>query len=140
MGNNRATALELIQDALNLKTPTIYDKVRVSGKADKQVVNAEATEGARESSRKSKTVSRNGFGRTTSGANGSSKNTTRNSTAVRLRDVQRRPSDVAGRQPDHQLHPHQKAGVWRILQTPNTLLGHVVGAGKTYTMVAAGWN
>jgi N12 class adenine-specific DNA methylase len=36
-----------------------------------------------------------------------------------------------------QLHAHQKAGVWRILQTPNTLLGHVVGAGKTYTMVAA---
>src|SRR6185369_3144518 len=36
-----------------------------------------------------------------------------------------------------QLHGHQKAGVWRILQTPNCLLAHVVGAGKTYTMVAA---
>ena len=36
-----------------------------------------------------------------------------------------------------QLHTHQKSGVWRILQTDNTLLGHVVGAGKTYTMVAA---
>src|SRR5206468_3096018 len=36
-----------------------------------------------------------------------------------------------------QLHRHQKAGVWRVLQTPNTLLAHVVGAGKTYTMVAA---
>jgi N12 class adenine-specific DNA methylase len=36
-----------------------------------------------------------------------------------------------------QLHIHQKSGVWRILQTPNTLLGHVVGAGKTFTMVAA---
>ena len=37
-----------------------------------------------------------------------------------------------------QLHAHQKAGVWRILQTSNTLLAHVVGAGKIYTMVAAG--
>src|SRR5690606_27908176 len=36
------------------------------------------------------------------------------------------------------LRPHQKAAVWRILQTGNTLLGHVVGAGKTFTMVAAG--
>lgn len=36
-----------------------------------------------------------------------------------------------------QLQSHQKAGVWRILQTDNTLLGHVVGAGKTFTMVAA---
>ncbi|RRJ96987.1 hypothetical protein Ga0100231_024905 [Opitutaceae bacterium TAV4] len=35
------------------------------------------------------------------------------------------------------LRPHQKAAVWRILQTPNTLLAHVVGAGKTWTMVAA---
>src|SRR4029077_73488 len=35
------------------------------------------------------------------------------------------------------LRPHQKAAVWRILQTANCLLAHVVGAGKTYTMVAA---
>ena len=27
---------------------------------------------------------------------------------------------------------------WRIIQTGNTLLGHVVGAGKTFTMIAAG--
>jgi len=26
-GTNRATALELVEDALNLRTPTIYDKV-----------------------------------------------------------------------------------------------------------------
>ena len=44
---------------------------------------------------------------------------------------------LPGASADVQLHLHQKAGVWRILQTPNTLLGHVVGAGKTYTMVAA---
>gem|GEM_PF-2708177 len=31
-----------------------------------------------------------------------------------------------------QLHFHQKSGVWRILQTLNTLLAHVVGAGKTF--------
>jgi N12 class adenine-specific DNA methylase len=36
-----------------------------------------------------------------------------------------------------QLHSHQKAGVWRILQTPNTLLAHVVGGGKTFTLTAA---
>ncbi len=35
------------------------------------------------------------------------------------------------------LRFHQKAAVWRILQTDNTLLAHAVGAGKTYTMVAA---
>jgi len=35
------------------------------------------------------------------------------------------------------LRPHQLNGVWRILQSDTTLLDHVVGAGKTYTMVAA---
>ena len=35
------------------------------------------------------------------------------------------------------LKPHQKNAVWRIVQSDNTLLAHAVGAGKTYTMVAA---
>ncbi len=36
------------------------------------------------------------------------------------------------------LRPHQKDAVWRIMSSGNTLLAHVVGAGKTYTMAAAG--
>lgn len=35
------------------------------------------------------------------------------------------------------LRPSQKNAIWRITQTQSTLLDHVVGAGKTYTMVAA---
>lgn len=35
------------------------------------------------------------------------------------------------------LYPHQKDAVARILFTPNTLLAHDVGAGKTYVMIAA---
>ena len=43
-GTDRYTGLELIEDALNLKTPTVYDL-----NADKKpVVNAQATEAARE--------------------------------------------------------------------------------------------
>ena len=36
------------------------------------------------------------------------------------------------------LYPYQKNAIARILFTPNTLLAHDVGAGKTYIMVAAG--
>ncbi|MCI0541999.1 MAG: hypothetical protein L0Z50_42930 [Verrucomicrobiales bacterium] len=39
-----------------------------------------------------------------------------------------------------QLHSHQKAGVWRILQTPNTLLAHVVGAGRPTLWSQRRWN
>lgn len=35
------------------------------------------------------------------------------------------------------LYPYQKDAVARILFTPNTLLAHDVGAGKTYVMIAA---
>ena len=37
-----------------------------------------------------------------------------------------------------ELYPYQKNAIARILFTPNTLLAHDVGAGKTYIMVAAG--
>src|ERR1022692_3211949 len=38
---------------------------------------------------------------------------------------------------DRDLGRHQKDAVWRILQSGSTLLAHVVGAGKTWTMAAA---
>jgi hypothetical protein len=37
-----------------------------------------------------------------------------------------------------QLHQHQKNAIWRAMSSGNTLLAHAVGAGKTYTMAAAG--
>lgn len=40
--------------------------------------------------------------------------------------------------PDIELRPHQKNAVARIIFSDNTLLAHDVGAGKTYTMIAAG--
>ena len=39
--------------------------------------------------------------------------------------------------PEIQLRQHQKNGVARIIYGGNTLLAYVVGAGKTFTMVAA---
>jgi N12 class adenine-specific DNA methylase len=35
------------------------------------------------------------------------------------------------------LRPHQANAVWRALQSSTTLFDHVVGAGKTFTMIAA---
>lgn len=41
-----------------------------------------------------------------------------------------------GMNPAIKLEPHQKDSVLRIISGNNTLLAHVVGAGKTYTMIA----
>ncbi len=43
-----------------------------------------------------------------------------------------------GLNPEIKLYPYQKNAVARILFTPNTLLAHDVGSGKTYIMIAAG--
>ena len=40
--------------------------------------------------------------------------------------------------PDVSLYPYQKDAVARMIFSPNTLLAHDVGAGKTYEMIAAG--
>ena len=45
--------------------------------------------------------------------------------------------DFPGMSDDVALYPYQKDAVARILFTPNTLLAHDVGAGKTYIMIAA---
>jgi len=65
-GTDRYSGLELIEDALNLRTPTVYDL-----NADKKpVVNAQATEAAREKQERIKDDSRNGSGRKIRAANG----------------------------------------------------------------------
>jgi N12 class adenine-specific DNA methylase len=43
-----------------------------------------------------------------------------------------------GMNPHVTLRPHQQDAVWRIMSSGNTLLAHAVGAGKTFTMAAAG--
>jgi len=132
-GTNRYTALELIEDALNLKTPTVYDL----NEDKKPVVNAEATEAAHEKQERIKERFKEWVWSDDSRRERLCRlyNDTFNHTRVRTFNGDH--LTLPGASGGIQLHGHQKAGVWRILQTPNTLLAHVVGAGKTYTMVAA---
>jgi len=133
-GTDRCSAIELLEDALNLRTPTVYDH---DPDTDRDVVNGPATEAARDKQEKIKErfkqwiwqddERRERLART---YNGEFNN-------VRLRSFNGDHLRLAGASPAIILHPHQRAAVWRILQTPNCLLAHVVGAGKTYTMVAA---
>ena len=131
-GTDRYTALELIEDALNLKTPTVYDTVD-----KKPVVNAQSTEAAREKQERIKERFKEWVWSDDSRRERLCRlyNDTFNHTRVRTFNGDH--LTLPGASGAIQLHSHQKAGVWRILQTPNTLLAHVVGAGKTYTMVAA---
>jgi N12 class adenine-specific DNA methylase len=133
-GTNRAAAHTLLEDALNLRTPTIFDYV---GPDRTPVVNATATEAAREKQQKIKErfaewVWEDDARRTRLVAFYN-----REFNHLRLRTFNGDHLQLPGVSPTITLRPHQKAAVWRILQTPNVLLAHVVGAGKTYTMAAA---
>ena len=131
-GTNRYTALELIEETLNLKTPTVYNYVD-----KKPVVDAQSTEAAREKQERIKERFKEWIWSDDDRRERLVRlyNDTFNHSRVRTFNGEH--LTLPGASADVQLHTHQKAGVWRILQTPNTLLGHVVGAGKTYTMVAA---
>lgn len=134
-GTSRATALELIEDALNVRTPTIYDKIRENGK-DKSVVNPNETEAAREKQQKIKDRFREWVWQSDERRQRLVKKYNEEFNAVRLRVFNGEHLTLPGASGNIKLQRQQKNGIWRILQTPNTLLGHVVGAGKTYTMVA----
>ena len=58
--------------------------------------------------------------------------------SIRPREYDGSHLNFVGMNPAIQLRPHQVNAIAHILYGGNTLLAHVVGAGKTYEMVAAG--
>jgi N12 class adenine-specific DNA methylase len=57
--------------------------------------------------------------------------------SIRPREYDGRHIQFVGMNPEMALRPHQINAVARVLYGGNTLLAHVVGAGKTFEMVAA---
>ncbi|NEA53578.1 DEAD/DEAH box helicase family protein [Streptomyces sp. SID13666] len=53
-----------------------------------------------------------------------------------MREYDDSPLALPGADKDWKMRPHQNAAIRRIVQEPTVLLAHVVGAGKTATMVA----
>lgn len=133
-GTERRSAIELLEDALNLKTPTVYDR---DSHGDATVVDGPATEAARDRQQKLKDRFQTWVWEADERRERLCRMYNDQFNAVRLRTFSGEHLTLPGASSAIVLHRHQKAAVWRILQTPNCLLGHVVGAGKSYTMVAA---
>ncbi|MBV9010138.1 MAG: DEAD/DEAH box helicase family protein [Verrucomicrobia bacterium] len=131
-GTMRYSALELIQDALNLKTPTVYDRTK-----DSVVVNAQETEAARDKLEKIKERFKAWVWEDDERRERLCRQYNDEFNSVRLRVFNGSHLTLPSSSQQITLHAHQKNAVWRIVQSDNTLLAHVVGAGKTYTMVAA---
>ena len=134
-GTARYRALDLIQDALNLKTPTVYDKDPVT---EKPVVNVPETEAARDKLEKLKERFKTWVWEDDARRERLSAKYNAEFNSTRLRLFNGSHLTLPSSSQHIQLRPHQKDGIWRVVQSDNTLLAHCVGAGKTYTMVAAG--
>ncbi|MEO7676526.1 MAG: DEAD/DEAH box helicase family protein, partial [Verrucomicrobiota bacterium] len=133
-GTERRSALELLDDALNLRTPTVYD---YDDRTERDVINVSATEAARDKQEKIKERFKAWIWSSDERIERLVRKYNDEFNNIRLRSFNGDHLTLPGASPAITLQPHQRAAVWRILQTPNCLLAHVVGAGKTYTMVAA---
>jgi N12 class adenine-specific DNA methylase len=133
-GTERASGLWLFELALNMKTPTLYDPDPAD--PDKRVVNQEATLAARE---KQKLIKEQFRGWVFTDPDRTERlvrlyNDTYNN--LRPRQFDGSHLDFPGMSQGITLRPHQTDAVWRGMSGGNTLLAHVVGAGKSYTMAA----
>jgi N12 class adenine-specific DNA methylase len=136
-GTPRANGAWLFELALNLKSPVIYDTV-MNGEREERVANQDATLAARE---KQKLIKERFKTWVFSDADRTERlvrlyNDTYNNERLRLFDGSH--LTFPGMSKALELDPHQQDAVWRGMSSGNTLLGHVVGAGKTFTMAATG--
>ena len=137
-GTDRAEAYKLLEQALNGQDPTVWDKIDTPD-GEKRVVNETATLAAREQQDKiKKEFERWVFDdEERRGRLVSKYNEEFNSEVPREFDGSHLTLPGLGANMP-ELRPHQKNAVWRITQGDNTLLAHIVGAGKTYAMVGGG--
>lgn len=136
-GTNRANGTWLLELALNMKSPTIYDTIQ-AGDREERVVNQEATMAAREKQKLIKERFRSWVFADPERTERLVRlyNDTYNNLRPRLFDGGH--LDFPGMNQALTLRQHQKDAVWRGMSSGNTLLAHVVGAGKTFTMAATG--
>jgi N12 class adenine-specific DNA methylase len=136
-GTARVKASDLIEDALNGRTPTVYDQID----KDTRVINQQETLAAREAQQKLKDKFSEWVWKDEDRAHRLARyyNDTFNNLRLRTYDGSHLTFPGMNRTllRNNDLDKHQKDAVWRMLQNDNTLLAHVVGAGKTFEMVAA---
>ena len=132
-GTKRVHALDILEDALNLRRTVVYDQIdektrivnqteTVAAQAKLQDMKEKFQEWVWQDAKRESELCR-------------LYNEQFNTTRERRYDGSH--LTLPGASTEIELRPHQKDAVWRILQSKTTLIGHCVGAGKTLTSVAA---
>ena len=136
-GTNRINAYKIIEETLNLKDVRIFDTVTDESGNEVRVLNKKETILAQQKQQIIKDKFRDWIWADHARRDELTAlyNTKFNST--RPRDYDGSHIKFTGMNPAIDLRPHQVNAIARVLYGGNTLLAHVVGAGKTFEMVAA---
>lgn len=135
-GTAKVDAFALAELAMNMRTPTV--KVLIDdGERERLVVDEQETLAAREKQNEVKTL----FSQFVFQDPTRRKRLVRlyNDTFnnIRLRTYDGQHLSFDGMAPHIKMREHQQDAVWRAMCSGNALFAHVVGAGKTFTMIAS---
>ncbi len=138
-GTQRMGALTIMEKTLNMKTISVFDEVTVSGrKSKRRVLNKNETLLAIEKQKALLAEFRKWIWQDEKRKEELLTIYEEKFSSVRTRTFDGSFLDFPTMSPAVSLYGYQKNAVARILFSPNTLLAHDVGAGKTYVMIAAG--
>jgi N12 class adenine-specific DNA methylase len=136
-GSARFRASELVEQALNGRVPTAYDQQSDGSRT----INQQETVAAREKQQQLKDRFREWVWEDGARAARLARDYNDRFNNLRLRSFEGSHLSLPGMNREYlrdgDLSRHQKDAVWRVVQSGSTLLAHVVGAGKTWTMAAA---
>lgn len=136
-GTNRVNAYKIIEDTLNLRDTRVFDYVEDAEGKRKPILNRKETAIAQGKQDLIKQAFQEWIWKDPKRRQRLTEDYNERFNAIRPREYDGSHLHFYGMNPEITLRKHQKDGVARIIYGGNTLLAYVVGAGKTYTMVAA---
>lgn len=136
-GTKRISAYKIIEDSLNLRDVRIFDYIQDENGNKVAKLNIEETTIAQQKQATIKQAFEDWIWKDPKRRDELCKIYNVRFNSIRPREYDGSHITFSGINPEITLRKHQKDAVARIMYGGNSLLGHVVGAGKTWTMVAA---
>lgn len=136
-GTERASAYKIIEETLNLRDIRIFDAVYDENGNRTYVLNKKETAIASQKQELIKREFTDWIWKDPERRERLCRLYNDKFNSIRPREYDGRHIQFVGMNPEMTLRPHQINAVARVLYGGNTLLAHVVGAGKTFEIVAA---
>ena len=136
-GTKRVSAYKIVEDTLNLRDVRVFDTVQDENGKDQRVLNKKETAIAQDKQDQIKEKFQEWVWSDPARRERLCSLYNEKFNAIRPREYDGSHLVFAGMNPEITLRPHQRNAVARAIYGGNALFAHVVGAGKTYEMIAA---